>query len=600
MVYINKNNVLIIFLFSLLSFNAASDEITANKEMIDSLPPDQRAAILNKMNQADKLKGEIEEAFEDSATLIQRPELRSIQEEFVCEDCIYGYELFKFSPTTFSPSSNTPVPESYILGPGDKVKVSFYGSNKNIKESFINREGMLDLPILGPINLSGLRIDQASDYIKIRVNNELIGTDVAIALTQLRSLKVYILGEAYKPGLYTMSALSGVTNALFVSGGVNENGSLRNIQIKRNNKIISTYDFYEFLIKGSSMTDVSLQNGDVIFVPFIENTVKMGGSFKRPHKYEFIPGETINDAISLAGGYNLSVNPTASVELSTIDKNTFTRSIIKIQNIDNNFAKVLQNGDMLSVSEKSGILSKSVKISGEVNFPGEYSITPGDTILDLLDRSGGYTSLAYPSGAIFLRKSVAKDQKAGFQRTASQLEKTLVDTITKGAIDNITEFTFIPITVLIQKLREEDPLGRMVIAADYLKLKDDPMLNLTLQNGDSLFVPDRPDSISVVGEVLNTSTLSYDPELDSSDYINLAGGLNDSADTNKIFMILPNGQSKIVKRSLFKSRYSILPGTTIVVPRNSRPFDAVNLTQIITPVLADLATSAAAIAAISD
>ena len=132
--------------------------------------------------------------------------------------------------------------------------------------------------------------------------------------------------------------------------------------------------------------------------------------------------------------------------------------------------------------------------------------------------------------------------------------------------------------------------------------RTDPLKNFRVQGGDSIYIPERPESVTVVGEVLNASTLSYNPSFNANDYINRSGGLNESADRGRIFIILPDGQSSIVKRSLFASgsRNSILPGSTIVIPRDSRPLDAVNLTQIITPILADLATSAAAIAVLSD
>ena len=140
----------------------------------------------------------------------------------------------------------------------------------------------------------------------------------------------------------------------------------------------------------------------------------------------------------------------------------------------------------------------------------------------------------------------------------------------------------------------------MVLNLDYLALKNNPVADFRVQDGDELYIPKRPNSISVVGEVLYSSTLGFDPSLEVNDYINLSGGLKESADSERIFIILPNGRSSLVKRSLFSSTNVLIPGSTIVVSRDPRPFDAINLTQIITPILADLATSAAAIAAISD
>ena len=164
----------------------------------------------------------------------------------------------------------------------------------------------------------------------------------------------------------------------------------------------------------------------------------------------------------------------------------------------------------------------------------------------------------------------------------------------------MTEFTLSPISQLITRLRTEEPVGRMVIDIDTLKLKTDPFANFLVQGGDKLHLPKRPNYISIVGEVLNSTTVGFSPEYSVKNYIEQAGGLNDSADPNKIFVIYPDGRSRLVKSSLFRSNINLLPGSTIVISRDSRPFDIINLTQIVTPILADLATSAAAIAALND
>jgi protein involved in polysaccharide export with SLBB domain len=241
-----------------------------------------------------------------------------------------------------------------------------------------------------------------------------------------------------------------------------------------------------------------------------------------------------------------------------------------------------------------------IEISGEVNNPGSYSILPGDTVLDVINKAGGYSNLGYSEGAVFLREEVAKQQKEAFERSAEGLEQTIVNIVTSGAIDSITEFTLAPINTLIKKLREQKPIGRQVVDFDILKLKSDPYKNFKVRDGDSIFIPKRPESVSVVGEVLSSITLRYDSSLTVEDYIKMSGGLNDQADKDRIFVIKPNGQAEVIKRTFFNRGSQVLPGSTIVVSRDTRPFDAVQITQIITPILADLATSAAAIAAISD
>ena len=588
------------FLLICSNFASANEPTPAQLELLEQLPPDLRENVKEKMTTASSLQSEIEETFEDSRSLILKPELENIEgEEEYCQDCIYGYNFFKFTPSTFAPVGDTPVNASYVLGPGDKLLVNFYGSEEIEEKAFINREGLAVLPLLGPVYLQGMTFSEANEFLKNKAKNELLGVDVNLSIRDVRSIGVYILGEAYKPGKYVMSGLSSITTALYISGGVSEKGSLRNIQIKRNNQIIATYDFYDFLLKGSVGTNINLQDGDVIFIPFIEESISLGGAFKRPHRYEIIDGETIKDAIQLAGGFSSDVMEDTRLELSYVDRKASQRKMIFLD-IDQNLDRGLNDGDVINISSTAGLAPQSIKLSGEVNKPGEYSIQPGDTILDLLNRAGGMTKEAYHQGAVFLREDVAQSQKEAFNRSADQLENTIIDVITGDKITQITEFTLSPLASLITKLRSSNPPGRMIVDLDTLKLKTDPIKNFTLKDGDSLFVPKRPNYVSIVGEVLNTATVGFDPNLSVDQYIELSGGLNDSADEDKIFVILPNGKSQLVRRSLFSSRNYILPGSTIVISRDARPFDALSITRIVTPILADLATSAAAIAAISN
>ena len=599
----NKKSLVILLLTILYGSSILAETFepsAAQLQMLEQLPPDQRASVLGKMESGASLQDEIQETFEEASNLVLRPELQDLASpDQSCPECIYGYSFFQYSPTTFAPVDNSPVNPDYIIGPGDNLEVNFYGSAQERKvKVFVNRESKVVLPYIGPINFLGMTYQEAKEHLNKKVEGSLIGTKVDMSIVETRSIGVYVLGEAYKPGRYVMSGLSSVSNALFVSGGVNEQGSLRNIQIKRNNKVISTYDFYDFLLKGSLDSDVVLQDGDVIFIPFIENSVNLGGAFKRPHRYEFIEGESVKDAIYLAGGFNSEVFGTPKLELSSVDSTTAKRNISyldpkKVSDV------TLKNGDVINISSVAGVDPRTIKLSGEIKNPGEYSIQPGDKILDILKRAGGFSGEAYFQGGVYLRDEVAKSQKLSFERAADELENTIVDIVTQNSV-SVGEYTLLPISNLIKKLREEEPLGRMIVDLDTLALKSDPITNFTVQDGDELYVPKRPSSVSIVGEVLNSATVGFNPEYSIYDYIDLAGGLRDSADKNKIFVILPNGKAQLIKKGLFSTNKGILPGSTIVISRDSKPFDAIRWTQIITPILADLATSAAAIAAISD
>lgn len=594
--------ILFRFLFTLLlvfTIKLSAEITDAQQNMLETLPPDQRDSVMQKMLTTDKLQKEIEDTFEEESTLTLRPEILDEEDlENYCKDCIYGYNLFKYSPSTFAPSNQVPINANYSLGPGDKLEISFYGNEQNNVEKFISRDGSITIPELGPIYLAGLTYSQAVEEINTKVEEKMLGTEVSISLTELRSITVYILGQAYKPGSYTLSALSTVTNALFQSGGVAEDGSLRNILVRRNGEKAIKYDFYDILLSGDTQNDFRLQDGDTIFVPFIENKFKAQGAFKRESYFEFLPGETIEEAILLAGGYKSDVVSNPRIELSRVNRSKGERGISYL-NL-NELQQPLQNGDAIGVSSISGIEYKSVTLTGEFKYPGVYSLKAGDTLQDILDRAGGLTDESFPIGAVFTREEVASLQTEAFRRNADDLENMIVNIITLGNI-SVDEFTFTPLSKLITRLRNAEPIGRQVIDFNPLKLKTNPSLNFKLANGDKIHVPKRPESVSVAGEVLNSTTHRYDSGLSVDDYIDLSGGLTNEADTSRILVIQPNGQSILHRKSFFNDKSNqILPGTTIVVSRDTRPFDAIQLTQIVTPILADLATSAAAIAAISD
>tara|TARA_Y100001970_G_scaffold293937_1_gene444816 strand:+ start:1077 stop:2900 length:1824 start_codon:yes stop_codon:yes gene_type:complete len=590
---------------SLYAYSDISLDPADREALLKQLPADQREAMRAKMEDSTDLKQQIEEAFEEESIVTERPERKDYsEEEGYCKDCIYGYDLFRYSPSTFAPSNKVPVPSSYALGPGDKIKISYFGNKSVQKEKYVSRDGQLELPELGPVSVVGLSFNEAKELIENKVETELQGVNVSLTLTELRSINIYVLGEAYKPGAYTLSSLSTVTNALFVSGGVNEKGSLRNIQIKRQGKEIKSYDLYDLLLYGDSSSDIRLQDGDAIFIPFIDNTFEAVGAFKRPYLYEFLEGETIADAIMMAGGFLTEVTKEPIIELNTVNTNKSNREILSFSFSNENLARKILDGDVVSVGKVKALEYEYVKLSGEVKNPGTYSIKPGDTLLDLIQRAGGYTNSAYPLGAVFTREDVAKQQKEGFERNADALERFIINAFVGGSIEaaagGITEFTFSPVTMLINRLRSIEPIGRQTIEADLLTLKTKPYSNIKLAGGDALYVPKRPDSINVVGEVLNASTLRFDPNFSFDDYIDMTGGLTSYADSSNIIIVRPDGKAVPYEKKIFRKHFDIVPGSTIVVSRKIRSLDGVSLARIITPILADLATSAAAIAVLSD
>ena len=223
--------------------------------------------------------------------MMQRPSLRS-----------FGYDLFANAPTTFAPAESLPVSADYLLGPGDSLDILFYGKINTSFSLVINREGFVDFPELGPVGLAGMTYGEAKSMLQSRIAAQIVGTKVSITMGALRTIQVFVLGEAFKPGAYTVSSLSTITHALISSGGVSDIGSLRKIQLKRNGKLIKVLDIYDLLLAGDTSSDVRVQAADVIYIPTVGQLASIDGEVLRPAKYELIGGESVKDLVKLAGG----------------------------------------------------------------------------------------------------------------------------------------------------------------------------------------------------------------------------------------------------------------------------------------------------------
>jgi protein involved in polysaccharide export with SLBB domain len=214
----------------------------------------------------------------------------------------FGYDLFDGMPSTFAPATDVPVPAEYVVGPGDTLEVLLIGNTKGRYALVVGRDGRVNFPELGPIAVSGRRFDAVREELQARVRQQLIGTEATIGMGELRSIRVFVLGDAETPGSYTVSGLSTMTNALFVSGGVKKSGSLRRIELKRRGTTVGTLDLYDLLLKGDTSADQRLLPGDVIFVPPVGATVGLSGEVRRPAIYELKNEVTAAELLELGGG----------------------------------------------------------------------------------------------------------------------------------------------------------------------------------------------------------------------------------------------------------------------------------------------------------
>ncbi len=280
----------------------------------------------------------------------------------------YGYDLFAGVPTTFAPATDIPVPVDYIMGPGDQLKIQLLGKINEEVEVEVGRDGMIQFPELGPISFAGLNFTEAKARIQNIVKEQMIGVRAVVSLGEIRSIRVFVLGEAFQPGSYTVSALSTMTNALFVSGGIKEVGSLRNIQLKRRGKVITTLDLYDLLQKGDTTGDVRLQPGDVIYIPPVGKTVGIMGEVKRPAIYELKNNHSLQQLVSLAGGYSSSAYPNIS-HITRKSRSGFT-TVMDVDLSRNKAKKTkLENGDLVEISTVLKELEDVVILTGAFHRP---------------------------------------------------------------------------------------------------------------------------------------------------------------------------------------------------------------------------------------
>jgi len=295
----------------------------------------------------------------------------------------FGYDLFAGSPNTFAPVTNVPVSPNYLLGPGDMLEVMFYGKTNSAFGLEINRDGTVNFPDLGPVGLAGLTFQEAKDMLQTRINAQMIGVQASISMGELRSMQIFVLGEAYKPGAYTVSSLSTITHALVVSGGVSDIASLRNIQLKRAGKTIASLDLYDLLMRGDTKNDIRLQPADVIFIPTVGDLVSVNGQVLRPAIYELKGGESVSDLIALAGGLGPKAYP-SNASIERIEGGGFLTALDLDLTKASDLQLLLKSGDGLSVSAIKDRMESTVSLAGHVYYPGNFSWKEDMRLSDLI------------------------------------------------------------------------------------------------------------------------------------------------------------------------------------------------------------------------
>ncbi|MDE6556097.1 MAG: SLBB domain-containing protein [Duncaniella sp.] len=319
---------------------------------------------------------------------------------------IYGHKVFNTKALTFEPSENLATPQNYRLGPGDEVVIDIWGSSEDHIRQSISPEGSIMISQIGPVYLNGMTIQEANKHIKNAFAHKYAGvsdaeTEIQTTLGQVRTIQVDLMGEVATPGTFRMSPFSSVFHALYRAGGINDIGSLRNIQVLRNGRKIAGIDIYKYLFEGKTDGNIRLQEGDVIIVPPYDQLVSIDGNVKRPMFYEIKPGETIKDIIDYAGGFTGD----AYTEMIRVARQSGTEN--ELYNIDQaDFASYkLKDGDILSVGTILDRYANRVELKGSVYRPGMFAISDDlSTVGQLIRKADGLTEDAYTDRVLLYRE----------------------------------------------------------------------------------------------------------------------------------------------------------------------------------------------------
>ena len=452
----------------------------------------------------------------------------------------FGYDLFQGVPSTFAPVKDIQVPIDYVVGPGDTFNIQLYGNETASYSLTVGRDGQIKFPKLGPISVSGMGFDAARAALEHRVAQQLIGTQVSITMGDLRSIRVFVLGEAEKPGSYTVSGLSTMTNALFVSGGVKTIGSLRNIELKRNGHLVSVLDLYDLLLHGDTSGDRQLMPGDVIFIPPIGVTATVYGAVRRPAIYEMKAEKTAEQLVDIAGG----LSPDADAKLAQLERIDSSRQR-EMRNIDlaSNAGRNTEilNGDKLRVPAIRPTLENSVELSGDVFRPGAFQFRAGLRLSDIL---GSFDELR-PSADrhyVMIRREVPPEEK--IEVISADLERALS---ARGSAAD-------------PQLRPRDRIIVFDLTANRARTVTPIIDDLQLQS--SATTP--AQVVTIGGEVRTPGRYPLEPAMRVSDLIRAGGSLEDSSYT---------GEAEITRYEVVdgKERQSALIDVNLAAIRRNEP-----------------------------
>ena len=317
----------------------------------------------------------------------RRPALLTEFQKFVASTTgqvlpIYGANLFQRVPSTFAPVDMTPVPSDFVIGPGDELRIRVWGQLSFQANVRVDRTGDIYLPQVGPVHVASVPFAQLDNQLRSAISRVFHNFDLTVDLGQIRSIQIYLAGEAFTPGVYTISSLSTLVDALFAGGGPNTEGSFRNIELRRGSQTITHFDLYDLLVRGYNSSDAKLLSGDVIYIPPVGPQIAMTGSIKSPGIYEMLPGETLSAALNHAGGVS-TVASGARISVERIEGHN-ERQAMEIAYDKSGMDTPLADGDIVRVFSIVPRYGKTVVLRGNIATPGRFAWHPGMRLSELI------------------------------------------------------------------------------------------------------------------------------------------------------------------------------------------------------------------------
>ena len=399
---------------------------------------------------------------------------------------VFGRDIFNNKLLSFEPNMNIATPQNYVLGPGDQVLIDIYGASQKSEQLTVSPDGNITVPGFGPIHVAGLTVSGAQDKIRSTLGSRYASSSLKLTVGQTRSILINVMGEVKAPGTYTLSAFATVFHALYMAGGINDLGTLRNIKVFRNGKQLTVVDVYEYILNGRLAGNIRLQENDVVVVGPYDCLVGIKGNVKRPMFYEMRPTESVTQIIKYAGGFT---GDAYKKSVRVIRKSGSHYSVHNVDEFEQSSFR-LADGDAITVDGMINRYENMVEIKGAVFRPGQFELGKQiTTVRSLIEAADGLKEDAFTARGVMYR------------------------------------------------MKEDRTLEAMSV--DIAGIMGGTVADIPLKNEDVLFIPTQADRVSerivtIQGEVLSPGTFQYAENESIEDLILRAGGLTDAASTSKV------------------------------------------------------------------